>query len=101
MANSTSRKRNSTPRNRALTPLAVGGSILALGAAALIVGASSIDSSRMAQATVASTSASVVDVHKHPPTAPEANTGIVLMPFLLAVLLLSSRHSLRRPVAQK
>jgi hypothetical protein len=75
---------------------------LAVGAAALIVaGASSINNSGMAQTTVTSTSASVVDARKKPPGAPEANTGIVLMPFLLAVLLLSSRHLLRRPVAQK
>jgi hypothetical protein len=76
---------------------------LALVAASLIVaGASFINNSAMAQTTVTSTSTSVVDAAKHrPPRAPEANTGIVLMPFLLAVLLLSSRHLLRRQVAQK
>jgi hypothetical protein len=75
---------------------------LALGVAALIVaGASSISNLGMAQTTVASTSASVIDARKKPPGAPEANTGMVLMPLLLAVLLLSSRRLLRRPVAQK
>jgi hypothetical protein len=50
---------------------------------------------------VTSTTSSLLGARKPPPRAPEANTGIVLMPFLLAALLLSSRHLLRRSVAQK
>jgi len=91
---------SSKTRNSVAKALAVGTAILVVGGTTLIVGASSITNSPVAQTTVASTSASVVDVHKRLPTAPEANTGMVLAPFLLAVLLLSSRHLVRRPVAQ-
>ena len=34
--------------------------------------------------------------HHHPPVVPEVNTGLVLLPIALAILLFSSRHLLRR-----
>jgi hypothetical protein len=34
--------------------------------------------------------------HHRPPTAPEANAGLVLIPIVVAVMLLSSRQILRR-----
>jgi len=33
--------------------------------------------------------------HPRPPTAPEANTGLVLIPIVIALMLLSSRQILR------
>jgi hypothetical protein len=34
--------------------------------------------------------------HHSPPAVPEVNTGLVLLPILLAILLFNSRHLLRR-----
>jgi hypothetical protein len=34
--------------------------------------------------------------HGSPPAVPEVNTGLVLLPILLAILVFSSRHLLRR-----
>jgi hypothetical protein len=34
--------------------------------------------------------------HHDPPAVPEVNTGLVLLPIVLAILLFASRHLLRR-----
>jgi hypothetical protein len=34
--------------------------------------------------------------HDPPPAVPEVNTGLVLLPIVLAILLFASRHLLRR-----
>jgi hypothetical protein len=39
--------------------------------------------------------------HNHPPKAPEANAGLVLIPIVVALMLLSSRQILGRPSGTK
>jgi hypothetical protein len=71
----------------------------ALGATVLIVaGASTFNSPSIAQAA-SSTTSSIIN--RRPPVIPETNPALVLLPFFLAAILLSSRHLLRQPAAIK
>jgi hypothetical protein len=71
--------------------------VCATGAALLLIaGASTFDGTGIAQ-PVSSTSA----INRRPPVIPETNPGIVLLPFFLAAILLSSRHLLRQKAAQE
>jgi hypothetical protein len=38
--------------------------------------------------------------HGPPPAVPEVNTGLVLLPIVLAILLFTSRHFLRRSASE-
>jgi hypothetical protein len=69
----------------------------AIGATILVLaGASTFNSSSIAQ-----TASSNSVINRRPPVIPEANPGVVLLPFFLAAILLSSRRLLRAPAAQE
>ena len=71
--------------------------VFATGAVILLVaGASTINGTSMA-----GTSIPVSSINRRPPVIPETNPAVVLLPFFLAAILLSSRHLLRQQAAQE
>ena len=68
----------------------------------MAAGGFSLSSSALAQSTATTVAPPVSVVGKPPvPVVPEPNPGIILLPFFLAALLLSSRRLLRSRAAQK
>jgi hypothetical protein len=71
--------------------------VFAIGAASLIVaGSLSLNDLSKVHATGTTSPESVIT--RRPPVVPEANPGIVLLPFFLAAILLSSRRLLGQRV---
>ena len=64
---------------------------------ALVVGLGALVLSKTAAAgTIPQLPVLLPPHHDAPPVVPEVNTGLVLLPIALAILLFSSRHLLRR-----